>query len=207
MKAPTLAVDKKVLKRVAGAGRSASFTAFDFDGLGKPEAVRQALRRLAARGDLARARRGVYFKPRSHPIAGTTGPDTLAVIGKLMERSAAQWQVTGASAANLLGLSDQVPARWVVVTSGNRRKVRIGETEVEFRHAAPRNLLGAGRPSGLVFQALRYLGAKGATPARIARLRGKLDAGAKKDLAELSPLMPRWMQPVARKIAGRSARG
>jgi len=84
-----------------------------------------------------------------------------------MERSAAEWQFSGAAAANLLGLSEQVPSRWVVVTSGNPRKVRIGKTGVEFRHAAPRNLLGGGRPAGLVFQALRYLGARGVTPARI----------------------------------------
>ena len=207
MSRPSVALDKLVLRRVRGSARSASFTAFDFAGLGKPEAVRQALRRLVARGKLARARRGVYFKPRPHPIVGSTGPDTLAVIRKLMERSAAEWQVTGASAANLLGLSEQVPARWVVVTSGNRRKVRIGKTEVEFRHAAPRNLLGGGRPAGLVFQALRYLGARGATAARIARLRRKLDAGVKKELAELCPLVPRWMQPVVRGITGSKTHG
>ena len=200
-------MDERVFRRVAASGRSANFTAFDFSGLGKPAAVRQALRRLVERGKLARARRGVYFKPRPHPVVGTTGPDTLGVIGKLMERSAAEWQVTGASAANLLGLSDQVPARWVVVTSGDYRKVRIGKTEVEFRHAAPRNLLGAGRPAGLVFQALRYLGEGGATAARIAHLRDKLDKGVKTELVELSPFMPRWMQLVIQKIAGKEAHG
>ena len=196
-------MDARIFRRVGSCARSASFTAFDFAGLGKPAAVRQSLRRLVERGKLARARRGVYFKPRSHPIIGTTGPDTLTVIRKLMERSSAEWQVTGASAANLLGLSDQVPARWVVVTSGNYRTVRIGETEVEFRHAAPRNLLGGGRPAGLVFQALRYLGAQGITASRIALLRSKLDDGVKKELRDLSPFMPRWMHSVIQKIAGK----
>lgn len=207
MKAPSVAIDRKVLERVARSARSANFTAFDFARLGKPEAVRQALRRLVARGELARARRGIYFKSRPHPIVGTTGPDTLAVIRKLMERSAAEWQLSGAAAANLLGLSDQVPARWVVVTSGNRRKVRIGQTDVEFRHAAPRNLLGGGRPAGLVFQALRYLGASGMTPERITHLRGTLDAKVKKELAELRPLMPRWMQSAVPQIIGSKTNG
>jgi len=85
--------------------------------------------------------------------------------------------------------------------------VRIGKTEVEFRHAAPRNLLGGGRPAGLVFQALRYLGEGGATAARIAHLRDKLDAEVKTELVELSPFMPRWMQPVIQKIAGKEALG
>lgn len=207
MKKSAGAIDKKVLRRVAGSSRSASFTAFDFACLGRPEAVRQALRRLVARGQLSRARRGIYFKSRPHPIAGTTGPDTLAVIGKLMERSAAEWQLSGAAAANLLGLSDQVPARWVVLTSGNRRKVHVGQTDVEFRHAAPRNLLGGGRPAGLVFQALRYLGASGITPERITHLRGRLDAKVKKELAELRPLMPRWMQSAVQQIIGSKTNG
>jgi hypothetical protein len=123
-----------------------------------------------------------------------------------MERSAAEWQFSGAAAANLLGLSEQVPSRWVVVTSGNPRKVRIGKTGVEFRHAAPRNLLGGGRPAGLVFQALRYLGARGVTPALISHLRGRLDKKAKKELADLCPLMPRWMQPAVQQIVGMKAR-
>lgn len=206
MRQLSISVDRQVIRRVAGSARSASFTAFDFAGLGKPEAVRQALRRLVARGELARARRGLYFKPRAHPIVGTTGPDTLAAIRKLMERSAAEWQFSGAAAANLLGLSEQVPSRWVVVTSGNPRKVRIGKTGVEFRHAAPRNLLGGDRPAGLVFQALRYLGARGVTPARISHLRGRLDKKAKKELADLCPLMPRWMQPAVQQIVGMKAR-
>lgn len=62
MRQLSVSLDRQVIRRVAGSARSVSFTAFDFAGFGKPEAVRQALRRLVARGELARARRGLYFR-------------------------------------------------------------------------------------------------------------------------------------------------
>ncbi len=74
-----------------------------------------------------------------------------------MDRSHAQWQFTGAYAANALGLSDQVPAKIIILTDGGPRKVALGKLTLIFHRAAPRNLLGAGRRAGLVIQALRYL--------------------------------------------------
>lgn len=198
---PHISLTKSILRSISASKRSAGMTASDFSDLGSPAAVRQALSRLVKQGRIGRAKRGVFYKPRPHPIAGRTGPDTLGVIRKLMERSAAEWQFSGATAANLLGLSEQVPARWVILTNGNSRRVWVGNMEVNFRHAAPRNFLGGGKPAGLVFQALRYIGAGKVTAAHITHLRNKLDDPVKKELMELLPDMPAWMQPVAREIS------
>lgn len=126
----------------------------------------------------------------------------MATVRALMEGSQAQWQFTGAYAANALGLSDQVPAKVIILTSGVPRRVMLGKLVLAFRRAAPRNLLGAGKRAGLVIQALRYLKGSPDMPKHIGSLKRNLDADTKKDLASLVPKMPAWMQPLAQQIAG-----
>lgn len=65
---------------------------------------------------------------------------------------------SGAYAANVLGLSEQVPSRIVFLTDGPARKVKIGKREILLQHTTPRNMATAGRKSGMLIQALRYLG-------------------------------------------------
>lgn len=167
-----------------------------FSSLGKPAAVRQALSRLTRAGKIRRIRRGLYDLPREHPIIGQIAPDPMAAVRALMEGSRAQWQVSGAYAANLLGLSEQVPAKIVILTDGVPRRVLLGKMTLQFRRAAPRYLLGVGRGAGLVFQALRHLGPKHVTEAHVRRLHTKLDQETKDELGRLAPHFPRWMQPI-----------
>jgi hypothetical protein len=73
-------------------------------------------------------------------------------------RDAIRLQPSGAYAANVLGLSEQVPARVVFLTDGPARKVKIGKQEIILQQTTPRNMAAAGRKSGTLIQALRYLG-------------------------------------------------
>ena len=117
----------------------------------------------------------------------------------MMANTSAQWQPSGAYTANLLGLSEQVPAKIVILTDGASRKVNLGKLVLDFRRTAPRNLLGAGRPSGLAIQALRHF-RKDLNPRRIAQLRRHLDDSAKHDLKRLAPQLPAWMQEPVRQL-------
>lgn len=118
-----------------------------------------------------------------------------------MKDTGAQWQFSGPYAANRLGLSEQVPAKILILTDGTPRRVSLGKLTLIFRHAAPRSLLGAGRPAGLVIQALRHLRKTGLSSADIGRLRQRLDVATKADLVALAPSLAAWMQPIVREIA------
>jgi hypothetical protein len=61
----------------------------------------------------------------------------------------------GAYAANLLGLSTQVPMRIVYLTDGRSRTVQVGRRQIILKQTSPRIMATAGRISGLVIQALR----------------------------------------------------
>jgi hypothetical protein len=141
--------------------------------------------------------------PRPHPITGQTAPNIMATVRALMEGSHAQWQFTGAYAANALGLSDQVPAKIIILTDGVPRRIALGKLTLVFRRAAPRNLLGAGGRAGLVIQALRYLKGSPDMARHVAHLKKSLDADTKKDLGTLAPNLAAWLRPVAQQIAER----
>ena len=193
-------IDKSILNRIRGSGAGSVFAPNQFLDLGNRSAVGVALHRLVNAGKIRRIRRGLYDLPRAHPITGQTAPNIMATVQALMDGSQAQWLFTGAYAANALGLSDQVPAKIIILTDGVPRRVMLGKLTLVFRRAAPRNLLGAGRRAGLVIQALRYLKGSPDMAQHAARLKRSLDADTKKDLAALTPKLPAWMQPVAQQI-------
>lgn len=193
-------IDDTILKSVRATKSASTFSAKDFLHLGNPAAIRKALERLTKRGDLRRIRRGFYDRPRPHPLLGQTAPDPMDLVRGVMKDSGAQWQVSGAYAANLLHLSEQVPAKILILTDGVSRKIPLGKLTLDFRRAAPRHLLGAGKPAGLVIQAIRHLRPTGMTPAVIACLRRQLDPTTKADLLSLAPKLAAWMQPIVQHI-------
>jgi hypothetical protein len=201
-------VDDKILKAMGAVRFPKTFTLAELSNCGRPDAVRQAISRMVRAGGVRRIRPGLYDLPKTHPIIGTTAPDLEATVKAIMQRSNAKWQFSGAYAANLLGLSEQVPAKVVIITDGVARNIAMGRMTLSFRRVAPRNLLGVGTTAGLVFQALRYIGSKSPDLERHAtRLRRMLDENTKSDLVRLTPKMPVWMQGVVRSITREKKNG
>ena len=196
--------DHSILDAVKANKIGSAFSARDFFKLGSHAAVRKALERLTKNGELRRIRRGFYDRPRPHPILGQTATDPMELVRSVMKNTGAQWQVSGAYAANQLHLTEQVPAKIVILTNGVPRKISLGKLTLDFRRAAPRNLIGAGTTAGLVFQALRYLGKNHVTPEIISRLRRDLDPTTKKDLAKFTPQMAVWLHPIVQQITDSS---
>jgi hypothetical protein len=146
--------------------------------------------------------RGLYEHPRQHPELGTLSPEVGKVARALAGKDRIRLQPAGAYAANLLGLSEQVPAKVVFLTDGPSRTVKIGRQEIQLRRTTPRNMAMAGRLSGLLTQALRHLGKEHITPTRVAHLKRTLPARERQRLLKDLPLAPAWMHPLLRELAG-----
>ena len=101
---------------------------------------------------------GLYRYPRINKRLGIAiGPDP-DEIAESCRQTGSRIVPSGATAANRLGLSTQVPAKPVYLTDGRSRQVRIGGIVFQVRHASPKELSAANRTSAMVFQALRHLG-------------------------------------------------
>ena len=196
-------IDAKLISRIYGSGRGSAFTPNDFFDIGRRGAVDKALSRLTAKGTIRRLARGLYEYPREHPELGTLSPDIEKVAEALAGKDRIRLQPAGAYATNLLGLSEQVPAKVVFLTDGPSRTVKIGQQEIQLRRTTPRNVAAAGRLSGLLMQALRHLGKEHITPARIEHLKRALPAKERSLLLKDLRLAPAWMHPLFRELAGR----
>jgi len=199
-----ISIDNKVLSFVYGHGRGWVFTPKVLSGLGDKYAVGMALTRLSRKGTIRRLARGLYDYPAHHPKIGVLSPSVDALARALAGRDAIRLQPSGAYAANLLGLSEQVPMKVVFLTDGPNRHVRIGKQEIHLKRTTPRNMATAGKTSGLVIQALRYLGQRGTDSAVVQTLRRRLSDQDKAGLVKDIRLAPAWIAAVIRQITAES---
>lgn len=185
----------KILSRIYGNGRGWCFTQNNFFDLGSPGAIRISLHRLEKKGTIRRLRRGLYEYPKKHTTIGLLSPSPEKIIEALSVRDAIHFQPSGAYSANLLGLSEQVPAKIVFLTNGSTRRVRVGRQEIILKRTSPK-ILEAGKNSGMVILALRHLGKKQVKRQHTEHLKRSLNNNTKIQLQNDRKYAPIWMQPI-----------
>ena len=194
-------ITDQVLRRIRGKGRGMVFIPKDFLDLGGRAAVDQALSRLARRGTIRRIGRGIYDYPRVSPRLGALSPRLDVVAQAAARRTDSRLQVSGAQAANALGVSTQVPARLAYFTDGASRRIQVGGQTITLRHAAPSRMAGAGTMAGVVLQALRYLGQDGVDQRVVRVIADRLSSDDLRSLRQAAVHAPDWVRPVVDQIA------
>lgn len=163
----------------------------EFLHLGSRSAVDQAFSRLAKAGKLLRVARGAYAAPVTSRF-GSRAPAPEKVVQALAQQNGEIVVPHGASAANALGLTQQVPIREVYLTSGRTRKLKFGRSEVLVKHA-PRWMLALGaRPAGAAVRALAWIGPNHAHES-LAALRRTLPRAEWQALTSARATLPDWM--------------
>jgi hypothetical protein len=193
-------IDIKVLNRICGHGRGWVFTPKHFSDLGSRDAVAAALKRYRQTGLIRQLARGLYDYPRTDPALGMLSPSPDAVAQALVGRDAVRVQPSGAYAANLLGLSTQIPMKLVYLTDGPSRTVAIGKKQIALKRTTPRNMATAGRVSGLVIQALRHLGRAHVDETVFAQLDRRLDPADRTQLLKDVRYAPAWIAEIMRRL-------
>ncbi|MBN1904528.1 MAG: hypothetical protein JW927_05460 [Deltaproteobacteria bacterium] len=194
-------IDNKVISRIFGHGRGWVFTPVHFSDLGSRDAVASALRRARQSGIIRQLARGLYDYPRNDKEFGILSPSTESVARALAGRDAVRLQPSGAYAANLLGISTQVPMKILYLTDGSSRKVKIGKKEITLKKTTPLNMATAGRKSGLVIQALRHMGQKHVDEDVIVKIDSQLDANSRKQMLKDVRFAPAWIADIMRRLS------
>jgi hypothetical protein len=193
--------DHQIFKAINSLGHGAVFVPTDFLGFGSRQAIDIVLHRLVQKGTIRRLARGIYDLPKEHPKLGKLQPSPEKIAGALVGRDCTRIQPAGAYAANLLGLSEQVPAKVVFLTDGPSRMIKIGTTTIQLRRTTPKNMAMAGRFSGLLVQALRELGKENITSERLELLKRTLPRNARQELLKDMRFVPEWMHSIFRELA------
>jgi hypothetical protein len=194
-------VDSQVLARISRKGKGWVFTPSDFLDLGGRRAVGLALMRHTKAGTIRKLARGLYDYPRQDPRAGVIAASTQEIANALKGRDNVRLQLSGAHAANQLGISDQVPVRTVFLTDGPSRRVQLGRRQIVLKQTTPRQMATAGRVSGTVIQALRWLGRQNVDSRVIATLRRNVSDVDKQQLLKDLRYAPGWVAEVMREVA------
>jgi hypothetical protein len=170
-------IENKILSRVYGRGRGWAFTKTDFVTEFDETNVHKALSSLTKSGKIRRVLHGVYDYPRYSDLLSTElAPDLDQVARALARKFNWRIQPSGDAALNLLGLSTQVPGRWVYLSDGPDRDYSVGNNVLAFKKTALKDVGFRYPESGLVVQALKALGRSRVDLAVIEKIRAQISA-------------------------------
>ena len=198
----TQTIEKRILNRVIDKKRGWVFTPSYFLDLGKRDAIDQGLGRMVRFGAIRRLARGLYDYPEKHPALGDLPANYERIAQALAGRDNLKIQPSGAYAANLLGLTEQVPAKIVFLTDGANRIVQVKNQQIVLKRTTPKNMATAGNISGLVIQALRYLGKNHIDDKVIGILKKRLTGENKRQLKRDFRYTPAWIGIIFKQLQG-----
>jgi hypothetical protein len=196
----------QIVARIERLERGKVFSAKDFLDIASRGTTDMALTALARQGTIRRVRRGLYDVPKINPaLGGELSPGIDEAARAIARRQ--RWKIVpdGAWAANLLGLSMQVPAKIVYLTDGPNEEIPIGRRVVQLKHARPKTLAGLEGESALVVQALRHLGKDGLGSTEMEKLRILLSPAERRKLVKDPRFSVDWIYETAKKLSEESA--
>lgn len=193
-------VETAIKNKIQENGRGWCFTAMDFEDLGSNDAIRRVLSILQKENWIRRLAQGIYDYPKELEGIGTVPPNLNDVAKAIAEKNGVKIQPAGAHAANLSGLSEQVPGRIVFLTDGPSRKIKIGNREIIFKKTTSKVMFAAGTREGLIIQAFKNIGQDQIDDVIRARARKFLEASDTEDLRRNIKYAPVWIKKLVLEI-------
>ena len=192
-------VDNEILTSLKKRGRGTVFFKDEYAHYSNPKRVQKAIEQLVEKGLVVRVARGIYCYPKKDKVwnTGFLPPSYDDIANAIAKKERAKIVPTGVHALNRLGLSDQLPMRFVYLTSGRTRSVQLADGRtLQFVHTALKNLQFYNRTAMLVTFALKEIGKEHLTDEQkqhiLQLLENEDKSGLKHDLA----LMPDWIQTI-----------
>ena len=196
-------IDNLILTSLKKCGRGTVFTKDDYAHYSNPKRVQKALEQLVNQGHVVRVARGIYCYPKIDKVWGTgylpASYDDIA--NAIAKKERAKIVPTGVHALNRLGLSEQLPMRFVYLTNGRTRSIELADGHtIHFVHTALRNLEFQNRTAMLVTFALKEIGQERLTEEQKTHVLGLLQKEDKHSIQHDLALMPDWIQTIVMEV-------
>lgn len=171
-----MSIATEIEERIAEAEPGSVFVPSDFHDIASVDNANSVLSRMAKRGDIMRAMRGVYAKPKRVAELDVDVPPTPDAVAHAIARNN-KWAIapSGDTALNRLGLDTQVPAVYEYVSSGPYKTYQYGKFAIAMKHRANRDLLDCSPVTCLVIQALKAIGKEAANEEVAAKIAARLN--------------------------------
>lgn len=166
----------------------------DFAAITSLETIRKVLAQACEAKILSRVAHGIYVKPMKSRFGDVPVP-VENIANAVAQRDHVEILPSGSTAANILGLSTQIPMVLSYITTGSSRTINIGNRALLFRHAAPRNFAYKGSSVPLVVQAFKELGEMNIGDNELSKVSEFLSKAKDKDVHSSDILIaPMWIQ-------------
>ena len=171
-----MTVDKDILNRLNEQNISV-FTINDIIDLGSYDNLRKTLERMTKSGVLRRLIRGVYEIPKYNKTFNMIAPPSIDEIASSLARNF-NWDIypTGNYALNILGISTQIPSKYIYISSGPNRKYEYEGNIIFFKHATLKETNSFSYITNIVIQAFKELGKDNITDEIIKLIRQKFSS-------------------------------
>lgn len=181
-----------------------AFTAKDFIELANIKTINKSLERMEKGEVIRRVISGVYDIPEYSSILSEYGSPSINSIAQALAR-ANNWKIcpSGTSALNNLGLSTQVPAQYIYVSSGPYKSYVIGNMELIFKHTNNRLMFDSSDETAILIQAIKAIGRGNVTDDHMRIIKDKYEneTTTKRVLKE-SKQSSTWIYETIRKMFG-----
>lgn len=170
---------------------------------GDYKSVAKAIERLTIKGNLRRITQGIYYYPLINKLFNLEYPPEIDDIADALSRNN-NWEIreTGATALYKLGLDNQIPSKYIYLSSGPYRTYSIGNRIIEFKNASQKNFIFSKKTS-LIIQAIKEIGKDKMTYQEIIKMSSFLNKEDKNILLNEMIYAPVWMHPFIKEIGGR----
>ncbi len=189
---------------ISGYGRGWAFSSRDLLEKFSRSQADNLLSELVKQGKIRRVGRGVYDYPKySKLLKKTLSPDIDQVARAIARKFNWRIEVSGESALNILGLSTQVPAKYIYLSDGPNRSYDIMGTTLEFKKSSLKNMGFKYKESLLIVQAFKALGKEHINDEVIEKIRQKIDNKMCNKIVKDTKTATSWIYEVIKKICKR----
>ncbi len=196
------ALGNKILSRIDEKCYGA-FTSADFADLGNYKAVSKALERLEDEETIKRIRRGVYYLPKYNKMLGIEEAPEINEIALALSRQLNIIIVpSGNFALNIIGLSTQVPTKYVYLTNGGYNEYEVGGNKIYFKHSTSREIAYLPQRILLAVQALKAIGKENVDEGARVKISSFLSVDDKEYIRSNNLRITSWIYEELKKIGG-----
>ena len=205
---PKETAKNRVFQKIQRNGRGWVFSAVDFLPGFKRWEIDQSFIALEKEGKINRIIPGLYYYPLySKLLKKNVAPEMVKTAEALARKY--DWKIfpEGNTALNYLGLSTQVPAKYIYISSGRSRKYKIGNTTLEFLHRVLTETMIKNEKALLTIQAIKSIGQTHADSDFIKKLSKKFSYNEWVKIEKTSHKVAGWVLDVIQKAKGFSKNG
>ena len=194
-------IEDKIYAMIRLNGRGSVFTNSDFYHIGNRKTVTWSLSSLRGRGIIRPLLSGIFDYPiYSELLQEWLAPDVDAVAQAIARKNQWHIQITGESALNYLGLSTQVPGRYLYLSDAQSREYQLMNSTIEFNRSPLKQSKFKSRQTEIITQALLSLGESNLNDAVITKITDFITEKEKPRILKDSRYAPAWIGELLRKI-------